>query len=63
MTKMQKLENKLEFVKECNEQLQNSLRLAQTICLKLKYGKPLTEKEMDFINRYEDYVNNDHSKC
>lgn len=57
MTKMEKLQNKLDFVKECNEQMQNELRMAQHICLKLKLNKPLTEKETNYLNKLESYNN------
>lgn len=57
MTKMEKLQNKLDYVKECNESLQDSLRRADRICLKLKLNKPLTEEETDYLNRLLDYNN------
>lgn len=57
MTKMEKLQRNYDYVKECNESLQDELSMANRICVKLKQGKPLTEKEVEYLDRQENYYN------
>lgn len=57
MTKMEKLQRNYDYVKECNESIQAQLRMANCICVKLKQGKPLTENEVAYLNKQEEYYN------